>query len=1176
MDNYNKYYNEIISRLSAVRKKQNFLFVSNGLLKAISALLIIGFITVLVESFAYGNSSFRTFLAIVFMISGITFFGFYLLKPLLRFFGLYDYPNLNKIALSVGNHFPDLRDKLGNALQLVSLINNEKANTSSELAEAAFRAVYLESKEKDFNKIIDNSKTKKNIIFFLITATLTVGLTFGVPQLSEAFYRNVNYSSSFLPPAPFNIEIEPKKTHKLRGEPLIIKVIANGDAPKKVKLYIKEEQQMNFDEFELKLKDDNTYTFEIPALKRSITFYGEANWLGTSILTSTGKVNVTDRPVIRSISGKLVYPNYTNLTPKSFNEQNGDIIALKGSRIDLNAFANKDLESASVIYESESIIETDSAEIKKTDTMKFRMRIDGRKATGRFFVSKNGTYHVKIKDIDGEENQEPIKYSIVTLEDAYPSIVLLEPTTDVQLSAQAILPLRISISDDYGFDKLILNYKLISSPYAVADKEFRQKELPIISSDLSQEIPYVWDLNELAITPEDQYEFYIEIFDNDIISGPKTAKTNTLTLRLPALSEVLDQTDRSQELIQAELSKALEEAEKLKREVDELNREILKNANKKEMTWESKKKADEILNKQKELKDKLNKISESMEQNTQEMQKNNMLSEETLQKYMELQSLLKQVDTPELREMQRKMQDAMKKLSPEDMQKAMEEMKFSDEQIRKSIERSMKMLKRIQAEQKTDALKNQADKLKEEQDKITEEMNKAGNDQKKLDDLANKQDYLKKEISKMEDELKKLEELMKEIGKQDMPMDDLKKASDELNAEETKQQMENSKQNMKQQNKQNAQKNQQKASQNLQNFSDKMQEMRENMEEQSTQEAIRKMQKQISDLLEISQEQEELQQKTKNSSYNSTSVPEYAKTQSEQLNQLMSVAQEMINLSEKSFAVTPEMGNNVAKAMQSMQQAVNELAERRSNQASNSQNNSMSSLNKAISQMQSMVSQMQQGEGACSNPGGSGEGQGQGNQMGLSQQMQQMAAQQQMLNQSLQQMSQQGQMGGGQGMSQEQRAQMERLKKQQGDAAKSAKDLANEQKKFANGDKDAAKKMDDIAKEMQEVVKDIESGNITEETLKRQERILSRLLDANKSINKRDFEKQRESKTAKSFRNESPESLDMSTEEGKKRTLRDLMKENKAKYSKDYEILINNYFEVLESVDFSKQPQKNN
>ena len=59
-----------------------------------------------------------------------------------------------------------------------------------------------------------------------------------------------------------------------------------------------------------------------------------------------------------------------------------------------------------------------------------------------------------------------------------------------------------------------------------------------------------------------------------------------------------------------------------------------------------------------------------------------------------------------------------------------------------------------------------------------------------------------------------------------------------------------------------------------------------------------------------------------------------------------------------------------------------------------------------------------------------------------------------------------------------------------------------------------------------------QAQNINENTLKRQERILSRLLDATKSIHDRDYEKTRESKTGKEFNRQSPGEIDLKSQEG--------------------------------------------
>ena len=209
----------------------------------------------------------------------------------------------------------------------------------------------------------------------------------------------------------------------------------------------------------------------------------------------------------------------------------------------------------------------------------------------------------------------------------------------------------------------------------------------------------------------------------------------------------------------------------------------------------------------------------------------------------------------------------------------------------------------------------------------------------------------------------------------------------------------------------------------------------------------------------------------------------------------------------------------------------------------------------------------QQNEGSCNNPGGSGSGEGQGNPMNqgnngmsFSQRMQQIASEQQAVNQALQQMMQNG---SGDGKTQmERQAQQARMADKQGSAQKSVEELIKEQKQFA-GDKGKLGELEKIADEMKEIMSDIESRGATPETLKRQERILSRLLDLNRSENERDFEKKREGKTANDIFNQSPAALDLKNLEGNDKLFRDLLKNNQQGYTKDYENLIRAYFELI-------------
>lgn len=1159
-------FSELVDKVKSVRRFETNVLLMTSLFNSLSFAIAILFISVLIETIAHGSTTFRTFLMAVTVASSIVVALWLLTPNLLRALGIKYEPSEYDIALRIGNYYPQIKDNLCNAMQLVPFIDNPRGS-SPELAFAAYKNVYDNVRDLNFNVIIDRDKFKMaGLIFFSIAAITISSFTIFSSTLGESLLRLSKYSTSFLPPVPFTIDIEPKEDTILRGDNITIKVIVKGDIPDKIYLHLKEELQSNFDKIELKPNENGEYAYNLSSLKSTINFYGSTTWFNEDIFTSIGTIKVVDKPVIRSISGRLIYPSYTNTQPRYFDEKNGDISALTGSRVEITAYSSKEVIAGNIVFISVSN-ENNHDNRATVDTSRFSLTTSGAALSGGFRVNKSGYYYIEVVDSDGNYNDEPINYSVISLTDEYPRINLIEPEFDVQINANALLPVKAVISDDYGISRLNLYYRMAFSPYAMPDEKFTSVEINFVKDRLDFEINYLWDLNKLGIMPEDIFEFYLEVADNDIISGPKTARTQTLKVRLPSLFEVQKETELAQEYIEKNLDKLLKETLEIKRDLEELNRDLLKEKNR-EPTWQQKKKAEDLAKRQESLRREMNKLSNDLQDATQKMENNNLISQETLEKFRELQNLMKQVDSPELRRMQQRMQEAIQNMDQDALKKALEQFQFNEEQFRQSIERTMKILKRIQAEQKTDALKQKAEELARRQEELLNDTkNSDPKDNKAQGELSKRQEKLANEFEQLEKELDSLNDLLSEIGEEQLKNNDLQSAKNDLNPQETKSEMAQSEKSLKSGDFNKSQPSQKKAADNLRKFAQKMSQMKENMKQQGMEQAIKQMQKSLEDVLELSKNQENIRNRTSRSDFNSTQLPQQAQQQAELFESLANVAKAMTELSEKSFAVTQEMGNEISNALNEMRNAVESMADRNIRQANQAQNSAMSSLNRAASQMQEMVQSMKdQQSGSCNNPGGEGEGQGQGmgsGGMGMSQRMQEIAAQQQAINQALQEMIQGG-TGQGSREQMQRQAEMGRLADKQGQAQKSLEELAEEQKQFAPN-KEKLGELNRIAKEMQEIMSDISNNNVTPETLKKQERILSRLLDASKSIHDRDYEKERKGERGRDVFGDNPNEIDLSTQEGRNALMKQLLERSSRSFSKDYENLIRAYFNSLEN-----------
>lgn len=1138
----------IRQRLRSVRRSELLNDLLHGVLTtaALSAAVLLLF--VLVEYALHGSMQLRTAMWYTWIGTSLIACAYFTGRTLLNLAGVRTTQSIDDVALRVGRAYDDVGDRLLNALQL----DAQPALAGSSLASAAINQATRIAEPKDFSVIIDRRPMRRAGLWALLSVGITTALIVALPhQLGASFERLRNHNTSYLPPAPFALSITPLAESVMRGTTTRVVVNATGTPPQVVTLWVKEASSDRFQAFSLRRDTGSTYLYQFAGLQGSVAFFAEAPWLETGVRSDTGHITVIDKPLVRTLTGRVVPPSYTMQPPTELSELHADVASLVGSTVDVSIVANKELKDATIV-----VVRGDSV---NGDTSRIPMQTRGSGATGRFTVGSSGTYHIELRDRDNQSNAEPVRYRIVALNDGSPTIALQEPTKDAEVDQRAELPVTVTLTDDYGFSHLKLFYRLAASKYSQPDEKFSAVVMPLTGEGNVREVHYQWDLGKVGITPDDVYEFYVEVADNDRVRGPKTARTSTLKVRMPSLDEIFAQAEQTQSDAQKELKELAKEADEVRKEAEQLQREMQKQQSQQQqnMQWNDAKKAQDIMKRQEQLEQRMEDVAKKLEDMTDKMKQNNAISPETLEKYMELQKLMKEVKSPELERLQQQMKDAMEKMSPEDMQKAMKDFKFNEEEFKKQIERTMSLLKRTQAEQKTEELAKRAEELARRQEELKQRTeNSNANDKQQQKELSQQQEQLKQDFNDLAKEANELQKLMKEL-QTNMPLDKMEQAQQDLNQGETSQQMDGAQDDIDQGKQKSATSKQQKAKENLERFAQQMQAMKKEMRRNSSKEAMRAMQRSINDMLELSKEQEALRDQTQSLDPNSSQFPSMAQKQQKMNEAMQNIANSMMQLGQRSSSVTPEMAQDMGDALQSMQQSVQQLQNRNGQMASKDQGGAVSSMNSAIQKMSDALGSMMQGEGSGQGGQGQNPGMGQGKGQSPFQRLQNLAEDQKSINEGMQKMGQQG------SPSEQQRAEMGRLASQQGKALKSLEEV-EKQRRQVGGEKQPLGDLNQIAKDMREVMTDMQSNSITPETRARQERILSRLLDASRSMNDRDYEKSRESRSGQDAVRRSPGPLDLKTQEGRTQVMRDLLNRLRDGYSKDYENLIRLYFETLQ------------
>jgi len=260
-------------------------------------------------------------------------------------------------------------------------------------------------------------------------------------------------------------------------------------------------------------------------------------------------------------------------------------------------------------------------------------------------------------------------------------------------------------------------------------------------------------------------------------------------------------------------------------------------------------------------------------------------------------------------------------------------------------------------------------------------------------------------------------------------------------------------------------------------------------------------------------------------------------------------------MSGKSFLLPPAVSASLASADEKMASSAEKLAAGNWMTAQNDQSDAKGKVNAAAEMLLRSMDNM------CNSSSASGSQQ-------MMQQLQKMCQSQGRLNQQTRPLMGACQNPGG--LSPSQQAAAQRLAEQQAALRKTLEELAQEFEQQAN----TLGKMDQTVNDMKKVEQDLRSFDITDRTLKNQERIMSRMLDAQKSLHKREFTEKRKSRTGEDVLRKSPNALPDDFGERKDVLQQSLLQILKNPYPRQYQEELRKYFQAL-GEDYAPASGKN-
>lgn len=1051
-----------IAKLDRFVRKYYQNLLLRGSLSCLVLFLTYFFLISFSEYFLYLSVAVRTTL-IFFSVVLIIVLGYqFLIHPIVGLLKIGKRISYRQAVDIISTHFPDLQDKLINTLELTEQAEQIDQKENSLLL-ASINQRIESVKIIPFRTAVSFKANYKYLKYLFVILTVIVFVHFLIPDMySNSTERLVNYDTKYTPPADFSFVLDSWTGIAVKGSNFSLKAHTKGK-------YIPSEVYLLTDNSRFLMKKENSIEFSY--LFRNINSDISFRLQSGKVISEEFKIKVISKPTIKNFSISIKSPAYTKL-PLRIEKNIGDISVPEGSSLEW--MFETDFSSAGELIFSDSL--NPNPVILDGNRLKFSRKI-----------RKQNSYRIYLSN--KEFNRESYtKYNVDIIPDLYPQIKIASIQDSLIESGYYF---RGQIKDDYGFSKLRFVYEAdnLSPVY-----------IPIsLNRNLStQEFFFSFDFASENFEEGSNVKYYFEVFDNDSINGAKKASSRQFNYYIPDSKQLYDLNIAVQDSIGSKINQSIQLSESIQQDILRMQKNTLDGSAEK---WQQEQLLNEIGNKKKQLDNLLQEVLHDNQRKNRLMNSAGMDDPLLMEKQKQIEDLLEKIMDPDLQKLFEEFNKLAEDLKSEDINKLGNQLKMSVDDFQKQLDRNLQLLERYEIEVRVKQLTERINKLAEDQD-IS-----ASKYRKEVEKIKQVQKLGQQKWNELKEDLKDVLDKNSSIQKPydfDGDLNDLQDQIDEM-IQESNQLFENNKIGK-------GAKNMKNTSSKQKNFAQKLSDNIANSSSVQMSADIGNLVRLMNNLIEFSFQQEEVLNGFKRIAYINPMYSEMIEKQGDLKDEYTLIQDSLIALSTRSSQVASLIGNRIFNIENELEKVISEVNERRTIQAATTQQKVLTDVNElsvflseALKQMMEQMANAMPGDQMGDKKGGQPSFSGlKSDQKSLKKMLEELISemrkenfgkvpneklgkflqQQEMYRQNLQEMLQNGGLG-------------------------------NESDKILH----------EVMKMLDQMESDISNFSINSNMILRQNRIFSKLLEAENAHKEKDFDKKRESKSGNILKLSNPREI---------------------------------------------------
>ncbi len=1000
-------------------------------------------------------------------------------------------------------------------------LTHSRYKSESGLTQAAVQQNLEQIAGQNTEQKLCEYRDKHPVSRFLKYIYLSFGTTFllllaGLFFFGDAFYRSSTFWVSYQRPIPFEYSITPGDTTIEQGSALQVSVRFSGNAPEQVRLGLQSDQENQPRIQGMTRYKDGLYRSRETELFEDVEYHLEMDGYRSELK----RVRVELLPRLQELAVTTHPPDYTGLESETYTYPFNRIETPAGSELEIRSRKNKPLEMLQLIAENSG----DTLSLSP-DTL----------ITSRITAASDERFHFRMRDEHGLTNSNPFRFRLSVIEDQPPFVEILSPESHIYDFLSDTVPLLYEYEDDFGFTSVQLHYRLHK---AFVDKPVEGMiplAVPQRSRGLSE---YDWGIGAMRLGPMDRLEYWIEITDNNEYDGYQTTRSAGHVIEIPSLASRIFEQEEKEEQIDQQFSEIETSYQRMQDDMERLREEI---RSRPDDEWEHSQLIDEITDQRRDIEKQLEDLRRDFEELTRDMEQQDVMSQETMERYQELKQLIEEIDDPEILRLLEEMQENLGLFDQSQLREQLDKIEFNEERYRERLERTMELFKRLRLnadlenmsellkdlEQREAALSEQevfGDQEIQQQEQIQQQMQELS---EKMEQLPEKSPLRQQDqIQQMSDEIKeKMDDLDGRLRENIEKMQDEASDPSELRQE------------------------QQDMSHDMGEMSQQLSDMRRQMDQETITINMQALRYILETLILLSEEQEDVAKRTSELSANSPGFIEQARRQRNITGQFHMITDSLYRVSTEIPQFSNRINDRKQEIQRHMDRTIDYLIDRNRSRATAQERSSLGGLNEIGTMVADLLDQLGQMD--------NGNGDGQMSMQQMMEQMQNMSGDQQQLNQQIQDFINDLQ---GERLTRDHMERLEQMARQQNLIREQMKQL--QRRGNLEGDR-LMSDMERLAEEMEEAINELRGGSTDRQMVERQENILSRMLEVEESVHKRDEdEEERLGETAEEY---DPRDVpEMTMEELREKIRSGVEQTDYTRFRDDYRRLIERYFQLIE------------